>query len=281
MTAVVLYYTVPCRALPWRTRLTVCCVFQVRELKSAKAEKATVDAEVKALLALKAEFKKATGQDWKPGMSLPAAAAPAPAAGGDGAALSQQVAAQGDKVRQLKAAKADKATVDAAVKVLLALKADYKTATGQDWKPGAAPAPAAPAPAAAPAAGSGSGADLQAQIDAQGAKVRDLKSRKAAKAEVDAEVASLLALKKAFKELTGQDPAASGGGRTPKKPAAEKKPAEKKPADKKAEKKPADKKAAVGDDAGPKKQTRLCLEAKKEEALSDWYSQVGRPLGSQ
>ncbi|XP_043238760.1 bifunctional glutamate/proline--tRNA ligase-like [Amphibalanus amphitrite] len=240
---------------------------KVRELKAAKADKVSVDAEVKTLLNLKADFKKATGKDWKPGMTLPAAAAaPAPAAaGGDGTALSQKVAEQGDKVRQLKSSKADKATIDAAVKVLLALKADYKAATGQDWKPGAAPAPAA-----APAAGAAKGADLQAQIDAQGSKVRDLKARKADKAEVDAAVASLLDLKKAFKELTGQEPAASGGGgRTPKKPAADKKPAEKKPAEKKSAEKP-----AAGDDGGPKKQTRLCIEAKKEEALSDWYSQV-------
>ena len=174
------------------------------------------------------------------------------------------------QVRQLKSAKAEKAAVDAEVKTLLALKADFKKTTGQDWKPGMT-LPAAPAPAGdAPASGSGSAADLQAQIDTQGAKVRDLKSKKAAKAEIDAEVASLLALKKAFKDLTGQDPAASGGGRAPKKPAAEKKADEKKPVEKKA----AERKPAASEDGGPKKQTRLCIEAKKEEALSDWYSQV-------
>ena len=43
-------------------------------------------------------------------------------------------------VRKLKAAKADKAEIDAAVKLLLSLKADFKAATGSDWKPAAAPA---------------------------------------------------------------------------------------------------------------------------------------------
>jgi len=66
------------------------------------------------------------------------------------------------------------------VKVLLALKADYKAATGADWKPGAAP-PAAPAPAKPAATSSASAADINAQITDQGNKVRDLKSQKAAK----------------------------------------------------------------------------------------------------
>jgi hypothetical protein len=45
-------------------------------------------------------------------------------------------------VRQLKSDKADKATVDAAVALLLDLKAKYKSATGSDWKPGSQPAKA-------------------------------------------------------------------------------------------------------------------------------------------
>jgi len=42
-------------------------------------------------------------------------------------------------VRNLKSQKADKKDVEAAVKLLLDLKTEYKAATGQDWKPGAAP----------------------------------------------------------------------------------------------------------------------------------------------
>ena len=46
-----------------------------------------------------------------------------------------KVAEQGDKVRKLKSAKAGKDVVDAEVKILLSLKAEYKAATGRDWKP--------------------------------------------------------------------------------------------------------------------------------------------------
>jgi bifunctional glutamyl/prolyl-tRNA synthetase len=64
--------------------------------------------------------------EWKPGVA-PAAAAPS----GDAAQLGDDVAKQGDLVRSLKTAKAEKAKVDEAVKALLDLKAKYKAATGQ------------------------------------------------------------------------------------------------------------------------------------------------------
>ena len=71
--------------------------------------------------------------------------------------------------------------VDAAVKLLLALKAEYKQATGQDYKPGAAPTSAlksapvqtAPAPAA--------GLDIYERVSQQGELVRKLKAEKASK----------------------------------------------------------------------------------------------------
>jgi len=118
----------------------------VRKLKGEKAEKATIDAAVKTLLELKAEFKSVSGKDWKPGMvveetpvAAPAAPAPLLAAaapgGADGAAIKAQVEAQGDKVRSLKASKADKGVIDGAVKELLALKAKYKEVTGVDYAP--------------------------------------------------------------------------------------------------------------------------------------------------
>ncbi|NXG29411.1 SYEP ligase, partial [Dromaius novaehollandiae] len=47
-----------------------------------------------------------------------------------------RVAAQGDTVRDLKAKKAAKEDIDKAVKQLLALKAEYKEKTGQEYKPG-------------------------------------------------------------------------------------------------------------------------------------------------
>ena len=90
--------------------------------------------------ALKKEFKEATGKEWKPGVlaSLAPATSPAPSSSGPGD-INAAVVAQGDLVRKLKADKAAKADIDEAVKKLLALKADFKAATGQDWKPGATP----------------------------------------------------------------------------------------------------------------------------------------------
>merc|ERR1719330_1237188 len=115
-------------------------------MKEAKATKEVIGEEVKVLLALKAEYKAATGQDWKPGAAL----APSPAPSNDAAALNDKITAAGDKVRDLKAAKAAKDVIGEHVKVLLALKAEYKAATGQDWKPGASAPVAAPAASPAP-----------------------------------------------------------------------------------------------------------------------------------
>ena len=54
----------------------------------------------------------------------------------------------GDLIRKLKSEKAEKATIDAEVKVLLVLKELYKEKAGKDWKPdgGAAPAKAKDTP---------------------------------------------------------------------------------------------------------------------------------------
>ena len=65
--------------------------------------------------------------------------------------------------------------------------------------------PAAPAPAAAPASSGGESAgELEKKISEQGAKVRELKTNKAEKSLVDAEVAVLLDLKKQLSIATGQ-----------------------------------------------------------------------------
>lgn len=261
----------------------------VRNLKAQKAAKADIDAAVKILLELKAEYKKITGSDWKPS----AAAAPAPAkqttpskppaqtaSSGQVSDLNEKIALQGETVRKLKAEKAAKLDVDAAVKILLDLKAEYKKASGQDWKP---PTAAAPAQAkAAPQQSKAAPAPVKAQnkenmepsnkeeltkkVNQQGDVVRQLKTDKAPKEAIDAAVAVLKQLKEDYKKATGEDfPVA---GRQPQAAKPKEAPKEKK--------KPEPKKAApTADDAsGAKKQTRLGLEAKKEESLSDWYSQV-------
>ena len=74
--------------------------------------------------------------------------------------------------------------VDAAVKELLALKADYKNLTGKDYKPGAAPAVQKSSPAPAASSSPSSAADLYAKVAAQGDKVRNLKSQKAVKVRI-------------------------------------------------------------------------------------------------
>ena len=73
---------------------------------------ADIDAAVKALLVLKAEYKSATGKDWKPGQAAPVTTTtPAPASAGDqGDILNDKVNAQGNVVRDLKASKASKVT---------------------------------------------------------------------------------------------------------------------------------------------------------------------------
>ncbi|XP_039982900.1 bifunctional glutamate/proline--tRNA ligase [Xiphias gladius] len=268
----------------------------VRKLKSEKAPKDQVDAAVKQLLALKAEYKQVTGQEYKPGATAiqkaPApspvqnSSSPAPAATG----LYDKVAEQGEVVRKLKAGKAPKDQVDAAVKQLLALKAEYKQQTGQDYKPGmqTPPSPSHTQSSSSSTLSSSSpqAQELFSQVALQGELVRKLKSEKAPKDEVDEAVKTLLDLKSKYKTLTGEDykpVAASGGTGGEDKNRKEK--------ENKSEKQGGGGKKGKGDKAGQgkqssggsggsgegqgsKKQTRLGLEAKKEENLADWYSQV-------
>jgi bifunctional glutamyl/prolyl-tRNA synthetase len=66
----------------------------------------TVATEVKKLLALKADFKSATGIDWKPGVSAPSTTGSAP----NVEILSARNAQQGNRVKELKAQNASKVT---------------------------------------------------------------------------------------------------------------------------------------------------------------------------
>uniref|UniRef100_A0A8D0AHV2 Bifunctional glutamate/proline--tRNA ligase n=1 Tax=Sander lucioperca TaxID=283035 RepID=A0A8D0AHV2_SANLU len=276
----------------------------VRQLKVAKAPKDEIDVAVKQLLALKEEFKKLTGQDYKPGMapSTPASSSVPPAAthsssSCSSSALYERVSQQGEVVRKLKSEKAPKDQVDAAVKQLLALKAEYKQVTGQEYKPGAVPVQKAPVPvqkAPAPVQNSTSPAPaaivLYEKVAEQGEVVRKLKVEKASKEQVDEAVKTLLDLKNKYKTLTGQDykPVAAAGAtggedknRKERENKSEKQGGGGPGAGKKAKgdkasqgKESSGGAGGPGDGQGPKKQTRLGLEAKKEENLADWYSQV-------
>ncbi|XP_029951809.1 bifunctional glutamate/proline--tRNA ligase isoform X2 [Salarias fasciatus] len=261
----------------------------VRRLKAENAPKEQVDAAVKQLLALKAEYKQATGLDYKPG-TAPPQKEPQPAVASTD--LYNTVAQQGELVRKLKVEKAPKDQVDAAVKQLLALKAQYKQQTGQDYKPGQQAPPQAPASPAAPAQAprdstSVQPAQLFSQVAQQGELVRKLKSEKAPKDQVDQAVKTLLDLKSKYKTLTGEDykPVSAAGAtggedktRKERENKSEKQGAAGGPGGKKGKGDKAgqgkDSSGGSGDGQGPKKQTRLGLEAKKEENLADWYSQV-------
>lgn len=105
---------------------------KIRQLKSMKAEKSIIDEEVKKLLTLKAEYKLATNQDWKPS-TIPITNNVIHKEDSADKIL-ESIQKQGDKVRQLKEIKTDKSIIDQEVKILIDLKNNYKTLTGQEWK---------------------------------------------------------------------------------------------------------------------------------------------------
>uniref|UniRef100_A0A6Q2XI68 Bifunctional glutamate/proline--tRNA ligase n=1 Tax=Esox lucius TaxID=8010 RepID=A0A6Q2XI68_ESOLU len=271
---------------------------KVRDLKAAKAPKEEVDQAVKELLSLKAQFKQLTSQDYKPGMAPPTSSTPQkasfPASSSDIASCPfARVAQQGELVRQLKSEKAPKVCLIEIDKPLSFVLLSQDQATGQDYKPGMTPAavqasPVLATPAVQPQSGSSPQA-LFSQVSQQGELVRKLKSEKAPKDQVDSAVNHLLALKTQYKALTGQDykplaaTGASGGEDKNRKDRENK--SEKQGGGggggKKQPKGEKSKEASLGGaggggggEGGPKKQTRLGLEAKKEDNLSDWYSQV-------
>ncbi|XP_023488492.2 bifunctional glutamate/proline--tRNA ligase isoform X1 [Equus caballus] len=268
----------------------------VRELKAKKAAKEDVDAAVKQLLALKAEYKEKTGQEYKPG-NPPAAvvqnvSSKSSATVLESKALYDEVAAQGEVVRKLKAEKAPKAKVNEAVESLLSLKAQYKEKTGKEYIPGQPPlsqsSDSSPTRSSEPCGPETPEAKvLFDKVASQGEVVRKLKAEKASKDQVDTAVQELLQLKAQYKALTGVEykPVSATG--------VEDRDKRKKEKENKSEKQNKSQKQndgqkkdpfrnqgsglssdGTGEGQGPKKQTRLGLEAKKEENLSEWYSQV-------
>uniref|UniRef100_A0A6I8NTB7 Bifunctional glutamate/proline--tRNA ligase n=1 Tax=Ornithorhynchus anatinus TaxID=9258 RepID=A0A6I8NTB7_ORNAN len=198
--------------------------------------------------------------------------------------LYNKVSSQGDVVRELKAKKAAKEEVDTAVKQLLALKSEYKTKTGQEYKPGSPPSTVQVQDAASKPLDSKS---LYDKVAEQGEAVRKLKAEKASKDKIDAAVQELLQLKAQYKSLTGMDykpVTATGTEDKDKKKKEKENKSEKQNKPQKQNDGPKKESAkdqgsglssgGPGDGQGPKKQTRLGLEAKKEENLADWFSQV-------
>ncbi|KAL4234118.1 hypothetical protein ACF0H5_005771 [Mactra antiquata] len=142
--------------------------------------------------------------------------------------LTAQVAAQGNKVRELKTNKAEKSIVDTEVAVLLNLKKKLAAAQGQDSAPssggsgkkkgGKKPQPVQEVKQEVTGtASTGNPVEVERltkAVDEQGQKVRELKTNKAEKSLIDGEVAKLLDLKRQLAIAQGQDPdAAVGGGK--------------------------------------------------------------------
>lgn len=98
--------------------------------------------------------------------------------------LYNRVAAQGDVVRELKAKKATKEDIDAAVKQLLALKAEYKEKAGQEYKPGNPPAAVGQNVSSKSSSNILESKSLYDEVAAQGEVVRKLKAEKAPKVSI-------------------------------------------------------------------------------------------------
>uniref|UniRef100_A0AC34GGE8 WHEP-TRS domain-containing protein n=1 Tax=Panagrolaimus sp. ES5 TaxID=591445 RepID=A0AC34GGE8_9BILA len=112
------------------------------------------------------------------------------------------IEAQGLLVRELKAKDAKSQETKDAIAKLLELKKQYKEATGQDYKPGAAPTVTSSVPLNKT---SDNEALLFAAIETQGNLVREVKAKDSKSQETKDAVAKLLDLKKQYKEATGKD----------------------------------------------------------------------------
>ncbi|XP_048270036.1 bifunctional glutamate/proline--tRNA ligase isoform X2 [Bombus terrestris] len=230
---------------------------KVRQLKSSKAEKSVIDEEVKKLLALKSDYKSVTGQDWKPSTIPTTDVTNKEENSVD--KISEGIQKQGDKVRQLKSSKAEKSVIDKEVKKLLALKSDYKSVTGQDWKPSTIPTTAVTNKE------ENSADKISESIQKQGDKVRQLKSSKAEKSVIDQEIKILLDLKNNYKALTGQEWKSIPDMSKKKKDVSKRE--NQNTSNKEISKNEGMKDVDIG-------KTRLGLEARKEENFFEWYSQI-------
>ena len=92
------------------------------------------------------------------------------------------------------------------VETLKLLKAEYKNATGTEYDANKKPAGGAtPAPAPAAVAPASGNLAVWEKVTAQGNKIRELKSKKAAKEEIMKEVEVLKTLKAEYKAATGSE----------------------------------------------------------------------------
>ncbi|KAK9509699.1 hypothetical protein O3M35_006955 [Rhynocoris fuscipes] len=244
---------------------------------SDNISEAAIEEQMKLFRKLCADFKSLTGNDWKPDFTTPVAATSENKSNGD-SQLSDKIKSQGDKVRQLKSEKAEKSIIDAEVKILLKLKSEFKSLTGKDWTPAMSEIKVEDKSKA------NTDSQLSDKIKSQGDKlneeiasltekiknqgnvVRTMKSNNTNKEQLNEAIQKLLSLKEEYKSKTGQD-FPSEGKATDKKNKSESNKKEQ------IKSKPV-KQEQAENESGLKKITRLGLEAKKEENLPEWYSQI-------
>jgi bifunctional glutamyl/prolyl-tRNA synthetase len=142
---------------------------------------------------LKAEFKSITETDWKPGVQIqiksPSLPKETTSSGNVSDGLLSKFSEEGDKVKHLKSEKGAKTVVGS----------ESKPVAEEDYAQGSQPTIGSIASEELP------GEQLSSKIIEQGNKVRKLKSEKASKESVDAEVRTLLSLKAEFKRVTGTE----------------------------------------------------------------------------
>uniref|UniRef100_A0A6A7FM92 Bifunctional glutamate/proline--tRNA ligase-like n=1 Tax=Hirondellea gigas TaxID=1518452 RepID=A0A6A7FM92_9CRUS len=121
-------------------------------------------------------------------------------------AIHLKIKEHGDKIRALKAEKADKNVVLSEVAILKDLKSNFSSVTGVEWAPDINISQFRSTTATKSAAPSSGGTtEIHQKITDQGNMIRNLKANKAAKDEVTSAVNVLLSLKKSFKEIAGID----------------------------------------------------------------------------
>lgn len=157
------------------------------------------------------------------------------------------------------------------METLLSLKAAYKDLTGAEWKSSSVNSQiSTPAATQRPSATAGNiskgdSSENKIKLQAAGEAIGSLKITKTSMQNLQPEIGQLLELKEKSKEKTGGDYVAVGKAAQGSSG---------KPSGSKPEKQQALQTQANEMEDGSKKKTRLGLEAKKEENLSDWYSQV-------
>lgn len=263
----------------------------IRMLKSANVDKKIIQENVKLLQIMKDSFKTLTGKEYVPPPQpvvekkpqLNASAKDSGSNSGEAGDINQlinEIKSVGDKIRQLKADKADKKIVQENVQVLLDLKAKFKALTGKEYVPGAQPAVGQKPQSNNPIKGAGDNSDKENEIaqlnhgiKTVGDNIRQLKADKVDKKIIQENVQILLDLKAKYKEITGTEWVPQPANQTPQtKPNTSNQTS--KPKQAKDTKKSPAKDTPKEEKVGVKKQTRLGIESKKDENLADWYTEV-------